>query len=486
MAKKQYKSLRVIENEFNAGGNRKVYESIPADDKTFYKWKCSNKKCGEVWETSKFQRLIAKKGECHYCTNQKVRKHESVGHLYPKLIKEWSSANSKSIYDYKPKNDTEVDWICRSCNTPYKRRINSRVNGNNCECSRSILQLYPSIAKELQVTDPKYITPGSHEVYTWKCQNKNCGHTWSDSVYKRINGSKNCRKCDGKIAERGTCLADTHRHLMDEWDFEKNKISPFSITSRNSSLTIEWKCKDHPNEHKWSAKLEKRISKKPTKCPYCYGTGSTSIKESIQTTHPEIAIDWHKTKNSIPISSIRAGSQKKVWWECNICKYEWDATPANRTGINKTGCKNCSDAKSKSGTSKIENNLRNELKGIFKINEKPHTTIHVFESKQRIDFDFYLEELPLAFDFDPHHTHKNRFKRDSEKSEKLKNYCNFFKLRESPLEKTSINDVLFNHRYSDIDGHMKLIFKKIEILFPHLGKEIKAKIEKYKKEKGVK
>jgi len=469
MARKIYKSLKIISDEFNKGGNRKKYENIPNEDETLYKWKCSD--CGEIWETTKNQRIIKKKGNCHYCTNQKVRRHESLGVLYPGLKKEWSKNNLKSIYHYSPKNQTEVEWHCTTCGDFYKRRIHSRVNGNKCDCEDSILVNYPDISKEIQDLDPKLITTGSHKICLWKCQKSGCGYIWKCSVNERINGKKSCPKCKGNVAEKGSCLADTHRELMSEWDFEKNNISPFLITSKNGSILINWKCKNYPNEHKWQTKLEKRVSKKPTRCKFCYGTKSTSLIESIKTTHPDIANQWNYSKNVIDISTVRGGSGTKVWWKCNDCGHEWQATPANRTGVNKTGCKTCSDKINKKGQSKIEAKVREQINKIYKTDSSPKNTNFTFKSKMPVSVDFFLEEISLAFDIDPYYTHKNRFKIDSEKSSILKNYCNFFKFREHPLTITSENDIVYDFDIlKNIDQFCDLLFKKIDCLYPNLKK----------------
>lgn len=480
------KEISIIEIEFNSAENGINYKDIKFDDKTLYNWKCTD--CNEIWETSNYQRRIAKKGNCLYCTNQKVRKTESLGYLHPELIIEWSDENEKDIYNRSIKYyEQKVKWICQDCNNPYEQKIPSRIKGSGCLCKKDILSNYPNLAIEIQNADPSKITIGTHDMYEWKCQV--CEYTWKEEVNKRVNGNSKCPKCHKRKAIEGNTLADTHRHLMDEWDFEKNTISPFKVTSKNYSEIIFWKCEEFPDYHKWPIKLGSRVSKTPTGCPYCSGN-KTSILESIVSDRNEyrnelLAKEFDKEKNTFKIEEIRAGSQEQIWWKCSNdeCDYEWQATPANRTGTNKTGCRVCSSKKNKRGQSNHETNLRDELKLIFdSVNEVPKPTHLKFASNQPITVDFYIEELSLAFDLDPNYTHKEEpsesYNRDKEKTEILKNYCNFFKLRQDPLTKISVNDIVYNCPSNNSKELATLIYKKILELYPNIDKDTKSKLLK--------
>ena len=301
----EIKSIEIIKQEFNNGNNGIIYDDINLEDKNKYYWKCSD--CDEIWQTSNYQRRIVKKGNCLFCTGQKVRKVESLGFLYPELITEWSSENNKDIYHYSIKYyDKKVKWICKDCNNHYEQRIPLRINGSGCLCKKDTLIKHPDLAKEIQNANPSKITIGTHDKYDWKCQE--CGNIWKEEVNKRVNGKSKCPKCSKSKAIEGNTLADTHRQLMNEWDFEKNMISPFKITSRNSSEIISWKCEKFPDYHKWDIKLESRVSKKPTGCPYCSGV-QTSILESIISDNPDyrnvlLAQEFDKEKNTFKIKEL--------------------------------------------------------------------------------------------------------------------------------------------------------------------------------------
>ena len=63
-------------------------------------------------------------------------------------------------------------------------------------------------------------------------------------------------------------------------------------------------------------------------------------EKSLAYRFPELAKEWHPTKNGdLRLDDIAAGSNKKVWWKC-IKSHEWQATPNNRT--RGSGCPYCS------------------------------------------------------------------------------------------------------------------------------------------------
>ncbi len=263
-----------------------------------------------------------------------------------------------------------------------------------------------------------------------------------------------------------------------------NTFSPFEITEKYTD-DINWRCaKDDKTKiyHRWPTTLYARIKQK-TGCPFCYGTGKTTILESIVNTATELAKEWDKEKNiEHDINEIRKSSSKKIWWLCQNedCKHSWQATPANRTGVNETGCPECS-----SKESKIERYLREELKKVFSdINEKPEQTNFNFKSKRTITVDFFINDINVAFDLDPYHTHSKRLKIDIEKSEILKNYCNFFKVREHPLEAISKGDFIYNYAINKNTVKLlaKSILEKILKMYPDLNNNLRGKIEDYLKQ----
>jgi hypothetical protein len=63
-------------------------------------------------------------------------------------------------------------------------------------------------------------------------------------------------------------------------------------------------------------------------------------KDSLSDKFPQIAEEWHPTKNGkLTPGMFKPGSNHKIWWKCPICNYEYEATISHRT--NGTGCPKC-------------------------------------------------------------------------------------------------------------------------------------------------
>lgn len=102
-------------------------------------------------------------------------------------------------------------------------------------------------------------------------------------------------------------------------------------------------CSKHGN---FEQTLNSHINNKQG-CPKC---GVENIKKSITTPikgcsladkFPEIAKEL-SSKNKKTAYEYNPGAAAKVIWECNKCKYEWEATINNRTKNKGNGCPSCS------------------------------------------------------------------------------------------------------------------------------------------------
>ena len=77
-----------------------------------------------------------------------------------------------------------------------------------------------------------------------------------------------------------------------------------------------------------------------------------SVTNSLASLHPDIAAQWHPTKNDdLTPDQVVAGSHKKAWWICDKGPdHEWPAPPVDR--IAGHGCPMC-DGKSVSVTNSL-------------------------------------------------------------------------------------------------------------------------------------
>jgi len=189
------------------------------------------------------------------------------------------------------------------------------------------MQWHPS--RNLGIT-PEMVMPGSNKIVWWQCER---GHEWEERIAHRVNGI-GCPYCSGRRAYSENCLQTINPELAKEWHPNKNgKLSPDNMTAF-SSKKAWWLCKEG---HEWEAVINSRAS--GNGCPYCAGQRVCS-ENSLQVLHPEIANQWHPSKNNelVP-SDVTRGSDVKIWWLCEK-GHEWNASIASRT--RGSGCPFCS------------------------------------------------------------------------------------------------------------------------------------------------
>ena len=72
---------------------------------------------------------------------------------------------------------------------------------------------------------------------------------------------------------------------------------------------------------------------------------NAALKEgqsSLASKYPELAKEWNYEKNgSLRPEDVAAQSNKRVWWKCSECGFEWESGICNRTRRNKLRCRNC-------------------------------------------------------------------------------------------------------------------------------------------------
>lgn len=90
------------------------------------------------------------------------------------------------------------------------------------------------------------------------------------------------------------------------------------------------------------------------------------VDESLGKLYPNIAIEWDAQKNGeLTPFKIKPKSNKKVYWKCNVCNFEWITSPAHRV-VDGTLCPKCVAIRNPgSGTHMIIDGI-NDLKSLNK------------------------------------------------------------------------------------------------------------------------
>ena len=164
-----------------------------------------------------------------------------------------------------------------------------------------------------------------------------CGHDWQAQVSGRTSKGYGCAICSGKQVLAGfNDLQTKYPEIAEEWHPTKNNgLLPTDVT-KNSNKKVWWlgKC-----GHEWSVSINSRTGKGHG-CPYCTGQQVLTGFNDLQTKYPEIAAEWHPTKNgNLRPTDFTKGTHKTIWW-LGKCGHEWPA-PINRRVSQGSHCPIC-------------------------------------------------------------------------------------------------------------------------------------------------
>ena len=79
-----------------------------------------------------------------------------------------------------------------------------------------------------------------------------------------------------------------------------------------------------------------------TSCPFC-SNRRVCLHNSLATIARDVAQYWNHSKNEKAPEQVVAGSGFRAEWQCPICKWEWQASIAQRV-LSRAGCPKCSQA----------------------------------------------------------------------------------------------------------------------------------------------
>jgi hypothetical protein len=93
--------------------------------------------------------------------------------------------------------------------------------------------------------------------------------------------------------------------------------------------------------HEWQSQVNNRAN--GTGCPYCSNNAVLPGFNDLATKRPEVAAEWHPTKNALTPRDVAEKSNRKVWFLCRD-GHEWESNINNRTALGQ-GCPICAGQK---------------------------------------------------------------------------------------------------------------------------------------------
>lgn len=299
----------------------------------------------------------------------------NLAQTHPDLCKEWNSkrngnlrpedvtaGSKKRVWWFLPYSDPksgkyfEFEW---------QSRVNNRVNFPTCPFLthnpkvyigfNDLATVYPEIAKEWHPSKngtlkPTDVTSKSNKKVWWYREYKDpkTGKVhefeWPAQIQSRVKGESDCPFLSGRLIKVGfNDLCTTNPKLAAEWHPTKNgNLKPTDVTA-NSPKKVWWylEYKDPKtgklHEFEWKSTVNNR--NRGRDCPYLVGKAIKIGFNDLATVFPEIAAEWHPSKNgTLKPTDVTSVSGKKVWWYLPYTDpitgkhfdFEWKSSISNR------------------------------------------------------------------------------------------------------------------------------------------------------------
>lgn len=388
-----------------------------------------------------------------------VVKHgkNSIAQTHPQIADEWNYKKNGTLEppNFTKGSNVKVWWKCK-LGHEWKAIISQRTGGQNCPyCSNQrvlkgfndLTTTHPEVAKQWHTTKnktlPEEVTYGTAKKFWWKCKK---GHSYKTKISSVINGCS-CPYCNNrKILKGYNDLATTHPNLANEWHPTKNKLKSTEV-GYNDKRKFWWECKKgHVFETKIAGK--KRMVKG---CPYCSGYKTWPGYNDFATTHPEIAKEWHPTKNELKPTEIKSTSKKTVWWKCKK-GHEWKACVYSRSrGFG--NCPKCNNEKTSYWESKYPKAL------LYRGLKSKVKEIEREVKKGECKYDIFISSLNMVIDHNEY-SYRNYLKKQENAKKIGLDYLKIKRINDVYVTKNKDNLMYYEFTTNDVKGYKEL-FKKV-------------------------
>lgn len=311
-------------------------------------WTCDN---GHEWKAVIYKR--AGGHGCPFCSGQRVSSTNSLQARHPRLAREWHPTRNRSLSpcDVTAGTDRKIWWQCAAApDHEWRAQVYSRTRlktncpfcaGHRPSATHNLAAKHPHLAEQWHPTKngsvgPTDVTPKSGRKVWWRCPTRP-SHTWTATIASRANGN-GCPICAGQLVTKMTSLQARFPKIAQQWHPRKNgEITPNAVAP-NSSKLVWWRCLRRRCRHEWQSTVSNR--KKGSGCPQCAG----SIAPSLHDWAPDVAREWHPTKNGeLTPRDVSRSSHSYAWWQCRRNgRHVWRAEIIKRGWIGR-GCPMCAN-----------------------------------------------------------------------------------------------------------------------------------------------
>lgn len=319
--------------------------SIGMDKKIW--WLCDK---GHSYEQRIYSHVGGKAG-CPYCAGQRVLKgFNDLATTHPNLSKEWDyEKNQISPNEVSKGCHKKVWWICEKGHS-YQSVISSRSDGRGCpicdkenrssfpeqalfyyihKCLPDVVSGESDILKEYQFEIDIYIPK-------LKIGIEYDGFRWHKS---KMNIERDNRK-DLACKEKGITLIRVREVGLVSLE---NSINIF-----RNNISSDESLEEVINEVLSRLNINTSVNIDRDRQVIFAQYMNIKRENSLAVKYPEIAKEWHPTRNGkLTPENVSYGTKKKVWWLCNEGHF-YQASVYSRTKLN-SGCTYCWNRKLQKG-----------------------------------------------------------------------------------------------------------------------------------------
>lgn len=312
--------------------------------------------------TSRTWKLLRRKG--YQVINMAPPIQKYLSDAYPEIAVQWDYEKNEDLTPDKVGSGSHknVWWICEKGHE-YQTPVYVRTSSHLCGCPycanritvkglNDLPSRFPEIFAEWDnekngIIDPSTVRPTSTIHYWWKCPK---GHSFQAKVRDRVYNNHGCPICARKDVDPGvTDLATVFPEIAARWHPTKNgNLTPDQIFAR-SQKKVWWMC---PKGHEFDGVVAD-VVRTAYPCPVCNGRRIIKGVNDLASVFPEVAAEWHPTKNGdLTPDQFASHSQKKVWWIC-LKGHSYEAHINHKT-IARSGCPFCTNKKLLPGFNDLE------------------------------------------------------------------------------------------------------------------------------------
>ena len=226
----------------------------------------------------------------------------------------------------------------------------------------SLLEEMPELAAQWHPArngdlTPDQVSPSSSKKVWWQLgydderTGKHFDFEWQEKIRARAILGYGCPYLSGRQVWSGfNDLATLYPDVAREWHPTKNgDLTPSQVTAKNNQvvwwyLPFDDPCTGKHHDFEWKTRIDSRTARGYS-CPYLSGRAIWPGFNDLATRYPDIAREWHPTKNGdLTPDQVMPGAKTRAWWILSYdtptgehFDFEWNATVHSRVFL-KAGC----------------------------------------------------------------------------------------------------------------------------------------------------